>query len=591
MQSEVTCGRSCGAWPIVGWVRTLKNSPIPAVVFGVAVFLLLVPVSRLDFDLHHDGYVLAGAIGVHEGLRVHTDVFAQYGPVLPWVQSLSLFLPVGNAFSLRLLNAALIAVGAYLLADSGRRTSTRWPVTRAVGWWAAISWVVLADVWLAIPMLPWSSTLAAVLLLLIWTFVSRAVFRSEMGSQGMARLNAALAGSVLPALIFTRLNVGIVALAGLLIVGATLGLRKLTSHRGLCLAAGTGVLVSFAAIAVPLTLWKAWSPYTNQAVVWAYSNHVGTSPFWALQGPALLLIGQLVPIGLYAVWYLGIRFTPVALRRPELWTWFIGTLVVVFETRRIFTPDELSAKSGTLFTANRLFLLITQPNDQYLALFMSLVVGTIVFLVIRYSTSRKTRSRSKSLLPWALLTVLAAAGLVQTAPTWDPRHIWWGLPPGLLLLFSFFSTFVKKLGWWSHPLLIPILAASVMSAVSGWNFARIDRVEGADGTLIDNMYLKADTVAALERQRRFLAREVPQGTNVIFISPDGYLSVIDGRWRSHDPYFVSWGNPPPLPRRTKDVDFLVVQRGSYPEWKSQISEACFAEKASTPDTMVFQRNC
>lgn len=552
---------------------------------------MLLPVSRLDFDFHHDGYVLAGAIGVHEGLKVHTEVFAQYGPILPWLQSLALYLPVGPAFSLRLLNVTLIAVGAYLLADSGRRTTSHWPVTQSVGWWAAISWVVLADVWMAIPMLPWSSTLAAVQLLLIWTLVSRAILRHGQGSLVMAKLNAALAGSVLPVLIFTRINVGIVAIVAIIILVATSWHRGMQDYRPLCAAAGIGFVASCVILALPLTVSGAWGPYVNQAVVWAYAHQVGGSPLRALQGPSLLLASQLVPLALYGVWYLKTRYAAARLLSPDLWAWFIGGLVVIFETRRIFSADDLSAASGTLFTANRLFLLFTQPNHQYLALFMALVVASVGVLAVRYGGAWFLGNQSRAALPWALLVALAAAGLTQTAPMWDPRHIWWGLPPGLLLLYALFARVTKRLAWWSHPLLVPLLAASVMSLFSGWNFSRMDRVEGLDGTLTQNMYLKSDMLTTLKDQTRFLGREIPQEANVIFITPDGYLSVIDGTWRSHDAYFVSWGDPPSLPERTENVDFLVVQRGLFPAWETQISEACFVEKASTLDTMIFSRKC
>lgn len=96
-----------------------------SVAFAVASFFLLWPFARLDFDRHHDGYMLAQAIAVHQGASVHTEVFAQYGPVTLWLHSLALFLPMGPALALR--------AGMPRIRASGQRRSQLFRVGQCWG--------------------------------------------------------------------------------------------------------------------------------------------------------------------------------------------------------------------------------------------------------------------------------------------------------------------------------------------------------------------------------------------------------------------------------------------------------------------------
>lgn len=65
-----------------------------APIIGLAFFLVQIPFARFAFDSHHDGYMLAAAIGVRDGGVIHRDVFTLYGPVTPLVQATWLLLPM-----------------------------------------------------------------------------------------------------------------------------------------------------------------------------------------------------------------------------------------------------------------------------------------------------------------------------------------------------------------------------------------------------------------------------------------------------------------------------------------------------------------
>ena len=109
----------------------------PGILFSLATFLVWCVFARLDFDPHHDGYMLAQAIAIRDGLSEHADVFGQYGPLTPWLQSLALRLPLDPVLAIRITNAALLSLSVYLLTELGRKHPANWPVTWVVGWTSA----------------------------------------------------------------------------------------------------------------------------------------------------------------------------------------------------------------------------------------------------------------------------------------------------------------------------------------------------------------------------------------------------------------------------------------------------------------------
>ena len=46
-----------------------------SIILSFLTFILLIPFSRLDFDYHHDGYMLAQIIGISNGFEIHKEIF------------------------------------------------------------------------------------------------------------------------------------------------------------------------------------------------------------------------------------------------------------------------------------------------------------------------------------------------------------------------------------------------------------------------------------------------------------------------------------------------------------------------------------
>lgn len=557
-----------------------------AAVFAVASFALLWPMARLDFDRHHDGYMVAQAVAVHQGALVHSGAFAQYGPVTPWLQSLALFLPVGPGLALRTANTAFIAVTAFLLADMGRRRPRDWPVTRAVGWWTAIAWVVLADVWIGVPMLPWSSTLAAMLSVGTLYLLTRAFRSAEDGSTRAASIEA-LAGGVLLGLIpFTRINVGLSAMAVGLVVAALTVFVEQGVKRRLAKVFVLGTALSVGMVVTILALTGSLADFYYQSIEWPLVWGRTAIDTWQTQGfLTRILAKQALPVMLAcAALYLHLRARTeqrrwaVTKSAAAMFTVLAGVIISIWENIRVDAVAPGQAWWSTfLFSA----------NAEYLYFFMVLAVVasgiTGVVFMVRLFSGAKSVGR---LTPWLLLAGLTISGLTQIVPTWDTQHVWWGIPIGLLFLFSLvqLASGVNRIS--GNPLMLPLLLAAVMAFFSSSVYRNVQRVEGQPGTVIEGMLVSRAKFDAVSQDSDFLREHLPGSGLIVYLVGDGDLSVLDGHYRSADSYFVDWGGSPRVETRLGNGTPIVVQTSFY---GNPVPKSAFGESIVIPTRSVEQR--
>ena len=275
-------------------VRHMNGATAPAIL-AITSFFLMWPFARLDFDRHHDGYMLAQAISVHQGGAVHADVFAQYGPITPWLQSLALFLPMGPGLALRTMNVGFIALTVFLLADMGRRAPRHWPVSRSVGWWAAIAWIVLADLWLGVPMLPWSSTLAALLSVATLYAFTRSMRNAEDGCTRAARTNALAGGVLLGLMPFTRINVGLSAMAVLFVVAVLIIITERSSKRTPASLFVLGAFLSVLTVVAVLASTNSLGDFYYQSIEWPLTWGRKAADAWQTQKSLEAILALQVP--------------------------------------------------------------------------------------------------------------------------------------------------------------------------------------------------------------------------------------------------------------------------------------------------------
>lgn len=536
------------------------------VVFAVATFILLWQFSRLDFDRHHDGYMLAQAIAVHQGGAVHAGVVAQYGPVTPWVQSLAMYLPIGPGLALRTMNVVFISVTVFFLADMGRRTPANWPVSRAAGWWSAIAWIVLADVWLGKPMLPWSSTLATMLSVAVLYLLTRSIRYAGEARFKAAGAAALSSGALLGLIPFTRINVGLSAVAICLVVAVVILVTDRGSHRPSTGLFILGMFLSSLTVIAILVGTDSLADFYSQAIREPLAWGQYASAGWYTRDFLTSTVGQqaipvaLVGTGLFLLSRARTMQRELSALRSGMGVFavLIGVIVVIWERFHISYPFSEDSEASKLISRS------TSYDHQYLYFFLVLALFLAVLTLLRQTREYfPGRSSGSETVFWVLLGGLTLSGLTQIIPTWDVRHVWWGSPVGLLLIFSVVDAKSKLNRLSGNPLMLPLIAAAVVAVSSAAVYSTSERVPGRQGTIVEGMFVSEAQFSRINEDTDFLRRHLPGNVPVVYLAQDGDLSILDGTYRSADAYFVEWGGAPPVGTRIGNGDPIVVQRSAY----------------------------
>lgn len=547
----------------------------PGITFALATFLFWCWFARLDFDPHHDGYMLAQAVAIRDGLSAHSDVFGQYGPLTPWFHSLALWLPVEPALAIRIANAALLSLSVYLLTEMGRRRPTGWPVSLAVGWTSAVAWFVLSDMWLGYTMLPWPSVLAMCLVLGALLLTTRSVLACEMGRHRLAGALAFLSGMLLGASVFSRINVGLPAILVVAVCSALWFWTATRAGRVSSLLLVAGIAGGLGVVLLILAATSSVNDFWTQAVVWprtwASRSLEEWSTFSVLRRTFLI---QSLP-ALVLAWGAASIRARVNLDRPQhsvfrrlVPPWPAAAMALVTGATIVAWELSVPIAQATLGESSDLSVtrVLEESAGQYLYLFMVIaILGALavpVALVWR-GVGHHVRGSSTGPLPvryvpWLALAGLTVAGLAQVVPTWDVRHVWWGLPLGLLLTFALLQRAQALMPVARNPLLLPLVVVALIVTPMVVRNLAAPRVAGPPGTIIEGMLVSEASARAIAEDSRLLSEVLTKNDRAVFLVPDGDSAVLAGEFQSVDPFFVDWGPVPRLSSRLGTLPFIVM---------------------------------
>lgn len=526
---------------------------------GLLAFFTALPFARLDFDPHHDGVMVAAAVAVRDGLVVQRDAFAQYGPVSPILQGWVLKLGLDPVLGIRLLNVLAIALVAFALADLGRKAPQFWPISLSAGRWASLAWLILADFFLWVPQLPWSSTLGAALAAVGLLMVGRTLHSRETGGYLRWQVPAVVAGCLVAVLPFARINVGLttIALGGLV---AALAFLLVPSARALVWWFAGSWVVGTGSIAVLLLVNGALVAWWHQAIVWplSWASEVGSQ-----LGPDVLLqeITRAFWVALVAIAVIVIM-TPwkvKSTRRAPTWVALlslltsVGLLLGLYRNpglERIFLADQRGVRESFIDGLTRSSLVL-------LTLFVAVVllVATIRAIQASLSLIRRIDSPANA-FAWLTVIAFALGGIVQYAPVPDSRHIWWGLPLGLALIFASFG---RSRLWLPtrNPLVLALTAAAVAALLSGRAYLSYERAPGPAGSVAEGILSQAEMASRVKGAIDVLQTNVGSA-KAVFLVAEGAWSVFDGSYHSPDAYFVDWGAPFDVTERLSTVEWAVT---------------------------------
>ncbi len=576
----------------------------------LAGIVALGPFALLDFDLHHDGYMLAGAVALSDGGIVQNSAFMQYGPLFPALQSAALRMPTQPTVALRILSLLIVLLTVAILARSGAG-DPRWPVSHPGAFVGTLGWLLLADQPLMnIPFLPWVSGLMAFLLALSLWLAKHAVI-STWGTK-FSSLFALGSGSVAGVLLFVRPQVFLIVLAGsvtLAFVGASAELRLMNQQFVIgsltVVAFGVAVLARYGAledwfrqaILYPFGFFVREAPLfvesggvagalrhwffaagTALALVWASirifsldATNLGAGRWrlrWALLAyvaiSGTVAVDVILGIGPAQSHLRGLFWSPVDVFPWQGWILVLGLTIVIalaIVVERRFASLQLAVQSNQTLSigifAVPVLLMLLYPVDVRLLVssvgaLLAVVVGTLSFFA---------RGRMATFTPF--LAVFAVAGFSEALSTGSSRHFWYGMPFALLLI----AHLVVRLDFVQRPLVFVLSGALVIIGVQvagdGARALSEPRVRLENAGPATGVYGVRDRAIlsspeALVEAVHFLEQQLGADGRAIFLVDDGFFSVATGRYASIDAWFVRWGPVPPLRDRLPMADLVIT---------------------------------
>ena len=561
--------------------------PISSALFGVVSFVLFLPFSRLDFDLHHDGYMTAAARAVADGRVIHRDVFMQYGPLLTLLQSVVTALPFPSALALRVFNALLLAVAVGLIADMGRRAPSTLGVSRIGAKIAALLVLVFADFFVGVPMLPWPSTLLVLLLVAHVNLLVVGLCFSESSHQPKSTTYLVFSGVSLGLVFFVRPVIFVALFIGLLAV-LLMGIWSRQRVSGAIGISATGAAVTAVMGMLLLAILGALGPWWEQNFAWG-SSYLGQSNQWTdaavaqiraylplflvllLCGVVLVVLSKISSLTVTQVRFLNLAVLGIAL----------GATLLFTQLRRghgmwVASPFQELSISALMVVVYWVVVAVT----------MAAAFCALVMLIARKASVRHL------MLLW--VCGVSAVSLTQSFPVPDSRHYYWALAPAVVLiplLTGFMPTLSRR---------VLLVGGAVVALVSGATslHATVDyldtpRIAGPTGAINEGMLsspVGTGFLTNFNESFEFLSSVLPAGEPVLFLTPDGANAAFDGNYRSADEWFVNWGPVPPLSERLEGVRFVITDWALPEQDLATLTGAGFTESASTGRLRFFERS-
>lgn len=411
----------------MGLVDKVSIAAIAAAVFSVF--------ARFDPDPHHDGFQLAPAIGVSEGMSMHHELYSHYGPISAWINGAWLRLTDPTLLNLRLLGAIQLSLITILLYS----LLVKLGASRSASWFVTLIWIVSCPVWAYEPNFFGLWLWPSITFNLIALAVASAFLRVPPQQAGAKKrkIHFCFIGFLLCLALLIRTKEGLILAVMFFIILAVIHQSFGLFH------AIIGFTITIAVFSLTLFLTDSFQDWLNQTITGPISNpgsvSVGGFDFGYFRGIYLggnlahTLALLIILIGLVYAYQKyedknPVRFSILALSIAS------GHLVLLNQssfTEILGIPSLVYvAKSSLTYTvAIRFGLLFT---------IVGIVITAAVIMVGLFKkTCEPVMRRQEIMIPFAL----AVGAVANLYPLPDVYHLWWASPS--LLLFG--VTLTKKL--------------------------------------------------------------------------------------------------------------------------------------------------
>lgn len=491
--------------------QSLKNiqSVLPLFIVELSYFSLF---ARLDPEGHHDGVMLAAAIGVSEGAVPNKDVFTQYGPLTPLLQGFWLFLTEPTLLSLRIFTAIQLSLCGALLFWLLRPILTV-PYSAAI----SLAWSLSYPFFILPIDLPWASVLTTLLAL-----VTMAILR-DVRDKEKSTYRFAIASALLALGIFARIHM----IVPLSILG--LYLVVLWRQTGNSKPLKVWALSSIATLASALFLlikYGALEEFFHQCILWPSTYYAAPAIGFTKGEIVAMALLLFFPGFLFLLWS-QIQIGKSAIGNiPKTILYSAVTWAVI-----VLANTHVDHKSYL----NPVYVAVSISQNFPSILGYSAVTLLLIFI---WAERKKLSFLRIELLPVAI----GAALLPQLYPAHDTLHLYWITPAAIASVALYLRNKNPSGSLVAAKQIIPTVISIIVAGLvlSGIHLAKPR--EGYHDPVLRGMIGEELTRKPIDEILSSL-RELPTGSSIEFDCAHGLFAVAGGKYLPSDLRFVNWGSP------------------------------------------------
>jgi hypothetical protein len=538
-------------------------------IVGISSFLYFIGLARINPDPHHDGVQFAAAAGVADGLKIHSQIYEQYGPVTAWIQGVTLKIFGSTLLNLRLENVVVLTIATLLLL----RILFILRVPNRAAILICVLWAISCPASSIYPgesgFWPWSSNFALVFLLAN----AGVLIQAQVQRRSLTSTQLYLAAATCAAVVFTRFQVGIAASAiNLLLIflgfgGKSKDTRSVRTGKFLL-----ALILSNGFFIFILLSQGSMTGFIDQIIVGPLHEYVYPFDWYFFRIHYFLASAPILFALLLATicWrrmrspYRAFALTTIALS--------LGVLIYLATWRSVAVLNQPNGMRAALdmqgisilFTSVVIFLILAFLAICYFLskdFFYPLLVhtgtsgktirsiyrsfgGRIPRKILTYSQAHRVRRQQLAVLGTLLLLLLPF--LIQLYPLSDKYHLWWVAPLFMALIPYTLGNFVSRKG--VSAITASIVVPALISCTFMYlNLLKVPRSELTEGAL-KGMQIESQYYFSYMGVNNMLHNVEPNSAR--FYCRDGLLASWTGSYLSVDAAYVSWAwvakNPPTL---------------------------------------------
>jgi len=517
------------------------------------------PTPFIGYFSHHDGLMVTTVSQLQNVIRNGGAwPFNQYGSFWAFVYALPLW-NIKQEYLLifmRLMTLVFYFTTAWLTYKIARLFGGRTFANAAV-------MLLLGNQVFLFDLLPWPSAVAMPLITLVSYLLLRKMV-DEVRTQSRIITEVIVIGFILPMVILTRIQVGVVLFAISLLLIYFFGKKREVVIFILSFLCTIGMFFAYLAS-------KGWLVQSLQDQLYFGSSYLRSADNPVPIFTSLGVLTVIAILGLskklnYNVG--GIRSRPKAIVQIGFSSFvlLVGALLILI--RRSMNPYSMY-----LLTIHRLWI--------------SIILGAIIYF--SFTQAKKTYRAwqdhnllDKELQMMNFLALLSLASQIQIFPLFDQMHSWWGSTPGVVVLLLIFKDRYeksknsigqeKKLA--QSMLLVTLVLTIIPFGLQTSNLGNLATNANLRGVLLPQT--SANEISTLQM---FFERNISDGTRVLNLCPDPDILLKPKFVNTDSRVFIFW------PEFFK-IDYL---KKTFQSSQPEAAVSCFSENTDTVSLRDYKK--